>query len=195
MNSQGKPGAVALPAEMPVGRRTPRGRRRWYAVHAPGREESTCSKVKKVVPPELLEDAFVMRKERVRKRHGKWVTYTVPMYQDYFFVVTRDVNALDKELAKLSFPVHVCKGENRFYAPMAEEAQAWYEQMMDDSHTIRTSTAVIVDGVLHIQNGPMMGQEDRIKNIKRNRCVCTVTVTEGERFFSECVPFVVPFKS
>jgi len=184
-----------VPAGMPVGRRTPRGKRRWYLVHAPGREQSTCNKVKRLISPDLLEDAFVMRRERVKKYHGEWVTSTVPMYPEYFFVVTRDVNALDKELAKLSFPAHICKGEGRFYAPMAEEAQAWYEQMMDATHTIRTSTAVIVDGELQIQKGPMVGQESRVTKIMRQRSVCTVAVSEGGSGFTECVPFVVPFRS
>lgn len=182
-------------AGMPVGRRSPCGKRRWYLVHAPGREQATCDKVRKIIPDELLEDAFVMQKERVRKRGGKWFTYRVPMYQDYFFVVTRDVNALDKALSQLSFPARVAKGDNSFYAPMAEEAQAWYEQMMDETHTIRTSTAVIVDGVLQIQRGPMVGQEARVTRIIRQKSVCKVAVGEGGAAFEECVPFVVPFRS
>ena len=182
-------------AGMPVGRRTPRGTRRWYLVYAPGREEATCQKLKKLISPELLEDAFVMRKERVRKRDGRWVTYQTPMYEDYVFVVTKDVGALDKELARLSFPAHIARGEGRHYAPMAREAQAWYEQMMDATHTIRTSTAVIVDGELQIQDGPLVGQEDRVTKIMRQRCVCLVAVEDGGSGFDECVPFVVPFKS
>ena len=184
-----------LPASMPVGRRTPRGTSRWYLVHAPGREQATCDKVKKIISPDLLEDAFVMRRERVKKYHGKWVTFETMMYPEYFFVVTKDVNTLDKELSKLSFPARVCKGDNRFYAPMAEEAQHWYEQMMDETHTIRTSTAVIVDGVLKIQDGPLVGQEKRVLNIKRSKSVCIVAVSDGGSGFTECVPFVVPFKS
>lgn len=180
---------------MPIGRRTPRGTKRWYLVHAPGREQVTCEKVKKLVPPELLDDAFVMQKERIRKRDGKWVTYTVPMYQDYFFVVTKDVSALDKELSKLSFPARIAKGEGRHYAPMAQEAQSWYERMMDDTHTIRTSTAVIVDGELRIQDGPMVGQEECVTKIVRHKSMCAVAVGEGGSTFSEFVPFAVPFKS
>ena len=182
-------------AGMPVGRRTPRGTRRWYLVHAPGREQATCDKVKKLISPDLLEDAFVMQKERIRKRDGEWITYRTPMYEDYFFVVTKDVNALDKELSKLSFPAHIAKGDGRYYAPMAAEAQAWYEQMMDATHTIRTSTAVIVDGELQIQDGPLVGQESRVTKIMRHRCVCMVAVGDGGSGFNECVPFVVPFKS
>ena len=182
-------------AGMPVGRRTPRGKKRWYLVHAPGREQSTCEKVKKIIPKDLLEDAFVMRREHVKKYHGEWLTTTTLMYPEYFFVVTRDVNALDKELSKLSFPAHVCKGDNRFYAPMAEEAQEWYEQMMDASHIIRTSTAVVIDGELQIQKGPMMGQEARVTRILRRKSLCKVAVGEGGSAFEECVPFVVPFRS
>ena len=195
MGASSNASATALPVGMPVGRRTPRGQRRWYLVHAPGREESTCNKVKKLISRDLLEDAFVMRRERVEKRRGEWLTSTMPMYPEYFFVVTRDVNALDKELSKLSFPAHICKGEGSFYAPMAQEAQAWYEQMMDASHVIRTSTAVIVDGELQIQEGPMVGQESRVVKIMRRKSACTVAVGESDGAFTECVPFVVPFKS
>ena len=184
-----------MPAGMPVGRRTPKGQKRWYLVHAPGREQATCDKVKKIIPKELLEDAFVMRRERVKKYHGEWLTTTTLMYPEYFFVVTRDVNALDKELAKLSFPARVCKGDNRFYAPMAVEAQEWYEKILDATHTIRTSTAVIIDGELQIQKGPMVGQESRVVKFDRSKCICIVAVSEGSSGFTECVPFVVPFKS
>lgn len=180
---------------MPIGRRTPRGKRRWYLVHVPGREQATCDKLKRIIPRTLLEDAFVLRRERIRKRHGEWITDTIPMYEGYIFVVTRDVNALDKELKKLSFPAQICKGDSRFYAPLAEEAQAWYEQVMDASHTIRKSTAVIIDGVLHIQDGPLVGQENRVTNIKRRLSLCEVAVADGGGGFSETVPFVIPFKS
>ena len=180
---------------MPIGRRTPRGRRRWYLVFAPGREQSTCDKLKKLIPRELLEDAFVLRKERVRRRHGQSFTDVVPMYEGYIFVVTRDVNALDKALSKLTFPAHICKGESRFYAPLAEEAQTWYEQVMDANHIIRTSTAVIVDGVLHIQEGPLVGQENRVTRVARKYCFCEVSVFEGVGDFKVSVPFVVPFRS
>lgn len=46
-----------------------------------------------------------------------------------------------KELGKPNFPAHVHKGNNRLYAPMAEEAHEWYEQVLDGPHVICTSTA------------------------------------------------------
>ena len=180
---------------MPLGRRTPRGKRRWYIVYAPGREQATCNRIKKLIPRDLLEDAFVLRKERVRKLNGIWVTDTVPMYKDYLFVVTRDACALDRALQCLSNPVSICKGDGRFYTPISEEAQAWYEGMMDSTHTIRTSTAVIVDGELQIKNGPLMGQENKVTRVMRHQCSCKVAVADGVDAFDARVPFVVPFRS
>ena len=187
--------ATRTPANMPVGRRTPKGVKRWYLVHAPNREQATCDKVKKIISPELLDDAFVMRKERVSKRQGHWVTSVVPMFRDYFFVVTSDAPALDKELAKLSFPVHIEKGDGRYYAPMAQEAQAWYEQMMDSTHTIRTSTGVIADGRLQLQQGPLVGQEARVVKVLRHKRMCVVSVADGASGFSESLPLCIPSKS
>ncbi|WP_206214625.1 hypothetical protein [Adlercreutzia sp. ZJ242] len=178
---------------MPVGRRSPRGRRRWYLVHAPGREQATCDKVRKLMPPDLLEDAFVMRKERWRKYHGVWSLYPVPMYHEYFFVVTRDVLALDKELSKLTFPARIAKADgSSHFAPLSKGAQEWYEGVLDGERVIRTSTAVIEDGVLHVQSGPLIGQEDRVVKVDRHKRFCFVDVDGG---FAECVPMDVPFKS
>ncbi|MBR1829640.1 MAG: hypothetical protein IJ781_09060 [Atopobiaceae bacterium] len=183
-------------AGMPVGRRTPRGRKRWYLAHTyEGREEKACEKVRKIIPSELLEDAFVMRREQVKKVHGEWVTLTRLMYPEYFVVVTKDVAALDKELRKLTFGVQIARGDTEHFAPMADEACAWYERMMDANHTIRTSTAHIVNGELQIKDGPLMGQESRVTSINRRKCFCTVAVTDGGGGFTEAVPMVVPFKS
>ena len=180
---------------MPVGRRTPRGKRRWYLVHAPGREQQTVERIKRDIPANILDDAFELRKEYVRKRHGEWETLTLPMYDDYIFVVTRDAPALDRALANLPTPLRICRDENRYFMPLSEEVQAWYEQMMDATHTIRTSTAEIIDGRLMIKDGPMFGKENSVTKITRKRCTCDVAVFDGAGNFNVSVPMVIPFKS
>lgn len=182
-------------ASMRARKRAAHGRSRWYLVHAPKREQSTCERVRKLIPPVLLDDAFVMRKERWRKHAGDWECYSEDMYQGYFFVATKDVDGLSKELSRLSFPAHIAKGDGRSYAPMAVEVQRWYERMMDDSHTIRTSTGIIVDGQLQLQEGPLLGQEDHVVKVVRQKRMCMVAVGDGASGFEERVPLVVPFKS
>ena len=80
------------------------GRVRWYLVHTPhGKERETCEKVRRIIPHELMQDAFVMQKEFWFKRDGAWSLQTKPMYKEYFFVATHDAAALDRALAQLSF--------------------------------------------------------------------------------------------
>ena len=59
------------------------GRVRWYLVHTPnGKERETCEKVRRIIPHELMQDAFVMQKEFWFKRDGAWSLQTKPMYKD-----------------------------------------------------------------------------------------------------------------
>lgn len=62
------------------------GRVRWYLVHTPnGKERETCEKVRRIIPNNLMQDAFVMQKEFWFKRDGAWSLQTKPMYKEYFF--------------------------------------------------------------------------------------------------------------
>ena len=186
--------ACAAPCGMPVGRRSPRGRRRWYPVWGPGREQATCDRLKAILPESLLADAFVLRREQWRKRQGVWEKRVVPLWEGYLFVSTIDVASLDKAMSKLSFPAQVARGEGH-YAPLDDAAQAWYERVCDGEHVIRSSTGVIVGGELDIQEGPLVGQEQRIKKIDRHKAVCWVAVGDASSGFRERAPLVVPFKS
>ncbi len=190
-SAAGPAGAGPL-AGVPIGRRSPRGSRRWYLVHAPGRERATCERLLRLVPRELLEDAFVMRKERWRKYRGEWRLYPVPMYHGYLFVVTEDAVALDRELAGLTFPARIARTDGRHLAPLSRAAQGWYEGVLDAQRVIRSSTAVIEGGELRVRSGPLVGQEARVVKVDRHRRHCLVEVDEG---FAECVPLDVPFKS
>ena len=101
------------------------GRVRWYLVHTPnGKERETCEKVRRIIPHELMQDAFVMQKEFWFKRDGAWSLQTKPMYKEYFFVATHDAAALDRALAQLSFGCRIAGSREQAYAPMPDDAQA-----------------------------------------------------------------------
>ena len=186
----------SLTAGLPMGRRTPRGRARWYLLRMPeGREASTCAELRRLLPESILADAFVLRKERWMKRGGTWFLEPVNMYRGYAFAISSDAAGLAKSLARLTLPVELVGTEARSWAPLADEAAAWYAAAMDSSHVIRSSTAVIVDGALRVQSGPLVGQESRISKVDRHRRRCQVRVGEGDSAFTEQAPIDVPFKS
>ena len=110
------------------------GRVRWYLVHTPnGKERETCDKVRRIIPHELMQDAFVMQKEFWFKRDGAWSLQTKPMYKEYFFVATRDAALLDKALAQLaavllaveSGPMRPCRTMRRTGTAACSTTTAW----------------------------------------------------------------------
>lgn len=185
-----------LSAGLPCGRRTPRGRERWYLLRMPqGREASICAELKRLVPPSLLRDAFVLRKERWMKRGGTWFLEPVNMYRGYAFAISADAAGLAKAVSRLTLPVELVGTESRSWAPLSDEVAAWYEGASDAQHVIRSSTAAIVDGVLHVTDGPLVGQEARISKVDRHRRRCEVAVGGPGEEFTEQAPLDVPFKS
>lgn len=181
---------------LPVGRRSPKGRERWYLMRMPqGQEARLCAELKRLIPSDVLKDAFVLRKERWMKRQGRWFLQPVSMYRGYAFAVSSDAAGLAKAIGRLTLPVELVGSESRTWAPLDDEVAAWYAGAADGRHVIRNSTAVIVDGVLHVQSGPLVGQEPRISKIDRHRRRCTVRVVDGDGGFTEQAPIDVPFKS
>lgn len=185
-----------LAAGIPCGRRTPKGRERWYLLRMPeGREAALCAELKRLVPRNLLRDVFVLRKERWMKRQGRWFLTPVDMYRGYAFAISADAAGLAKAMARLTVPVELVGAKERAWVPLSDEVAAWYASAADDGHVIRSSTAVIVDGVLHVQSGPLVGQEARISKVDRHRRRCQVRVADGNGGFTELAPLDVPFKS
>lgn len=172
------------------------GRVRWYLVHTPiGKERETCEKVRRIIPHDLMQDAFVMQKEFWFKRDGAWSLQTKPMYKEYFFVATHDAAALDRALAQLSFGCRIAGSRERAYMPMPDDAQDWYRSVLDDDGVVRNSVARIEDGVLHIEQGPLVGQEARVHKIDHRKRWCLVDVGEGDSSFREVLPLDVPIKT
>ena len=160
-----------------------------------GKERETCEKVRCIIPHELMQDAFVMQKEFWFKWDGAWSLQTKPMYKEYFFVATHDAAALDRALAQLSFGCRIAGSRERAYMPMPDDAQDWYRSVLDDDGVVRNSVARIEDGVLHIEQGPLVGQEARVKKIDRHKRWCLVDVGDGDSAFRELLPLDVPSKT
>lgn len=181
---------------LPRGRRSPRGRLRWYLIQVPeGRERSLCGDVLRLVPRDVLADAFVIMRERWMRRSGEWFTQECVMYPGFIFAVTGDAVALSKALGTLTLPVRLAAADERSWAPLADEARDWFAAAMDERHVIRSSTAVIADGALHVEEGPLVGQEDRLSGLNRHKRFCRVRAADADGGFVESVPLSVPSKS
>lgn len=168
----------------------------WCLVHTPnGKERETCDMVRRLIPHELLQDAFVMQKEFWFKHNGTWSLQTKPMYKEYFFVATRDVAALDRALDQLGFGCRISGSRERACIPIPDDAREWYRSVLDDDGVVRNSVARLEDGVLYIEQGPLVGQEARVKKINRHKRCCLVDVGDDGFALRELLPLDVPTKT
>lgn len=179
-------------ASLPLGRRAPRGHLRWYLAEVrEGSEQALCTKVRSIVPQDILVDAFVMQKEKWLKRSGAWFTTSRPAYRGCIFLATRDVIELDRALSHLTFPVRLIGSGERAWVPISEEMRAWYTSAMDARHVLRSSVAVEEDGAICVVSGPLAGQEQRIVYVNRHKRFCRVRVGDADGGFIEDMPLEI----
>ena len=183
-----------LVAPFPTGRRTPRGTLRWYPVRVPeGREAASAERLRKLVPADVLDDAFSVQRERWFKRAGAWSVQTVPLYRGYVFAASRDGVGLGRALHQLGLRGDVCQPDGRL-TPLADDVRVWIASAMDGQRVLRASEGVIEGGVLRVTGGPLVGREAEVAKIDRHRRTCTVRV-EGKSGAVEHLALNVPVKS
>lgn len=171
-----------------------KGSSHWYVLHMPmSREVALCGKIRSLIPTSQLVDVFSLRKERWMKRNGIWFVEPVVAYPGYAFAMTSDILGLEKALSELMLPVELVGADSDSISFISDEAADWYDRVTDAGHVIRSSTAVIVDGTLHITDGPLVGQEESVIKINRHRRTCLVSVDEGA--IVERCPLDIPIKS
>lgn len=164
---------------LPLSRRTPKGRLRWYLVECPeGREEFLCRAVHETIPHSILHDACVPKTEVIKKERGEWVRSVRQLFAGRFAVATTDAAALSVRLQRLGLPVRLAGGDGRTFAPVDDDAWQFLSSCMDDTSTIRGSWGEIVDDELHVQRGPLAGRESRVIGYKRRKRLCFVDVGE-----------------
>ena len=183
-------------APLPMVRRTPRGRLRWYMAQVPeGMEDTTARKLLRILPESVLASAFAMRKERLIKLHGVWKREIAPAFPGYFFLSSADAPSLYKALSTLSFHVRMAGDGERAWAPVPDEAMAWYLGAVDSTGVIRTSVANIVNGELRAESGPLVGSEHLVERIDRHKCKCWLRLPDGGAGFTELIYVEIPSKS
>ena len=117
------------------------------------------------------------------------------MYKGYFIAVSSDVVGLNRALSALSFPARLMGANNKAYMPIADDVCDWFVCAMDARHVVKSSTAVINDGVLSVQECPLVGQEDRLSRVDRHKRRCLVRISDVDGGFVECMPLDIPVKN
>lgn len=94
------------------------------------------------------------------------------MYPDYIFIVTRLDNKQFVEKYKGVFMSIKRFAEllyNEEFLSLDKSEQSLFEKILDGHNTIKHSSGKIVNSVLKIEHGPLMGMEDMITKIDRHK--------------------------
>ena len=71
----------------------------WYVIQTfIGQEEKTADMIRTMVISDFIEDCFVLKREKLKKFHGRWNKVEEVLFQGYVFVISGKPKELYEEL-------------------------------------------------------------------------------------------------
>ncbi|MCC8137661.1 MAG: hypothetical protein LIO76_06280 [Clostridiales bacterium] len=112
-------------------------------------------------------DTFQYTIERNRHYMGAWHSVTATLFPNFLFIDCDEAAA--EKLKEQNLPI----------VPIPEELTELLTDLSDEQHYIPMSKGVIKDGVAHVTEGPLIGQDNRIVRIDRHKRLAWLKVSEN----------------
>ena len=140
----------------------------WYVIQVKAnRELAVVERCRRdvIIPG---ENVFVMKSERMFKKHGEWSLIEEVSFQKYIFAETGDTDGFRIRLKKIDeFTKMLGVGDE--IAPIAQEEEELLISLGGEEHVIRRSIGVVEGDRLIVTKGPLMGHEGRVKWVDRHQ--------------------------
>jgi len=153
----------------------------WYILHVQiGREEKVADILKNKLSSKLYRP-FIPYKEKIFRRAGVTTTFSTICFPGYVFIESntaakvfydntkRLIWSIKEILSILSYD-----GKENF--ALVESERLLLSMLLKDGDCIRVSSGIIVDGVLHVQSGALVGLENHVVKINRSRMYAEIEV-------------------
>lgn len=146
----------------------------WYVVQVmTGTEERTVESIKQLLSPDCYELCFVPMQEVPYKKDGKYIKLTKPLFPGYLFLITHDIDQVNTELWKLAGFTRILGSAGSFIPMPPEEVEA-FRSLTDQNYNVSLSKGYIIGDQITVTEGPLKGQEGRIRKIDRHKRVAMV---------------------
>lgn len=147
----------------------------WYVIQViTGREQKTVEDILDVVPHEVLQECFFPQYTTEIKIKGQWVAIDKPMFPGYLIAVTDDPYGLDRELRKLNHFARIVS-QGRVLLPLDQSDIKIIDSCTEPGHrVIPMSRGFKVGDSVSIDQGPLVGQQARIKRINRRKSTALI---------------------
>ena len=158
-----------------VSRNTALGFDVWYVIQViTGRVHKTVEDILDVVPHEVLQECFFPQFTTEIKIKGQWVAIDKPMFPGYLIAVTDDPYGLDRELRKLSLFARIVS-QGRVLLPLDQgDIKIIDSCTQPGNRVIPMSRGFKVGDSVSIDQGPLVGQQARIKRINRRKSTALI---------------------
>ena len=91
----------------------------WYTIQTlGGQEEKTVDMIRKMVSPDLIEECFVPKRERLKKYRGSWNKVEEVLFQGYAFVISNRPKELYEEMKQVPRLTKVLGRETDYFIPL-----------------------------------------------------------------------------
>ena len=142
----------------------------WYVIQARAKHEMDV--VERCRSDVLIpgENIFVMKTERMYKRHGEWKMIEDVTFQKYIFAETDDTDDFRIRLRNVK-DITKMLGVGDDIVPIRQEEEELLLKLGGNEHLIRFSLGFVVGDRLMVTDGPLKGLEGRVKWIDRHQRV------------------------
>lgn len=106
--------------------------------------------------------------EEKKRFNGKWHIREKRLFPGYLFLVTEQLELLQKELEKIE-SVTKLLGVGKDIVPLSEEEVCFIRQLTGDSDTVKMSEGIIEHDKVRVLCGPLVGLESTICKIDRHK--------------------------
>ena len=163
----------------------------WYVIQvAGGQEEETAALIRRQISPELMEESFIPRKERIKKFRGSWQQVEEILFPGYVFAVTSRPEELFHELKRVTRLTKLLQDGESFFISLSREEEEMIRSIGDNYHVTRVSKIFMEENCedsgrlarcnrqsIVVLSGPLKNQEGRIVGYNLHKREAVVSLT------------------
>lgn len=140
----------------------------WYVIQVVGgQEENTAALLRRQIPPEILKECFIPRKERIKKFKGSWRKVEETLFPGYVFAVTEAPEELFLYLKSVTRLTRLLRDDVYYFIPLTREEESLICSIGDNYHVTRLSRVQVVQ--IPESDTDMGKNKDCVKPCAENR--------------------------
>lgn len=150
----------------------------WYVIQVrSGKEDEIKNTCERSIPKDILQECFIPRSVRLRKKQGTWREIEEILFKGYVFMITDHIEELFNKLKLVPDLTKVLGNDGEFICPILKEEARFLMKFGKENHLVEMSQGYIVGDKVNIISGPLVGYEGKIKKIDRHKRIAYIEVS------------------